>query len=251
MKYEDIPDKKWWKEAIVYQLYPRSFMDSNGDGIGDLQGIISKLDYLQSLGIDVLWINPIYKSPNDDNGYDISDYCDIMEEFGTMKDFDELLDGLHKRNIKLVMDLVVNHTSDEHEWFKQSRSSRNNPYRNYYHWWNAEKGKPSPRYSPFDVNGSAWQYDSLTNSYYLHYFSRKQPDLNWENPQVRQEVYNLMRFWLDKGIDGFRMDAFQYVAKDTTFPRFPEGYEKNIIKYYGIGPHLHDYIQEMNREVIS
>ncbi|MDF7814694.1 alpha-glucosidase [Hymenobacter sp. YC55] len=241
----------WWKETVVYQIYPRSFQDSNGDGVGDLRGLTSRLDYLKSLGVGTIWLNPIYASPNDDNGYDISDYRQIMPEFGTMADFDALLKGLHQRDIKLVMDLVVNHSSDEHEWFKQARSSRTNPYRNYYHWWPAEKGKPTPRWSFFDVNSDAWKYDSLTNSYYLHYFSRKQPDLNWENPKLRQEVYQLMRFWLDKGIDGFRLDAFQFAAKDTTFPRFPAGYEKNIIKYYGHGPHLHDYLQEMNREVLS
>ncbi|WP_262490000.1 alpha-amylase family glycosyl hydrolase, partial [Hymenobacter sp. AT01-02] len=217
---------QWWKETVVYQIYPRSFQDSNGDGVGDLRGIISKLDYLKSLGVGTVWLNPIYASPNDDNGYDISDYRQIMPAFGTMQDFDALLKGLHQRNIKLVMDLVVNHSSDEHEWFKQARSSRTNPYRDYYHWWPAEKGKPTPRWSFFDVNSDAWKYDSLTNSYYLHYFSRKQPDLNWENPKLRQEVYQLMRFWLDKGIDGFRMDAFQFVSKDTTFPVLPAGYEK-------------------------
>ncbi|MBF9236228.1 alpha-glucosidase [Hymenobacter sp. BT683] len=241
----------WWKETVVYQIYPRSFRDSNGDGVGDLRGIIAKLDYLQDLGVGTVWLNPIYASPNDDNGYDISDYRRIMPEFGTMQDFDALLNGLHQRNIKLVMDLVVNHSSDEHEWFKQARSYRTNPYRDYYHWWPAEKGKPTPRWSFFDVNSDAWKYDSLTNSYYLHYFSRKQPDLNWENPKLRQEVYKMMRFWLDKGIDGFRLDAFQFAAKDTTFPVLPAGYEKNIIKYYGHGPHLHDYLQEMNREVLS
>jgi oligo-1,6-glucosidase len=244
-------DKKWWKEAVIYQLYPRSFKDSNGDGIGDLNGIISKLDYLKSLGIDAIWLNPIYASPNDDNGYDISDYRDIMKDFGTMADFDMLLKGMHDRGIKLIMDLVVNHSSDEHEWFKQSRSSRTNPYRNYYHWWPAEKGKPAYRWSHFDENSDAWAYDSLTNAYYLHYFSRKQPDLNWENPKVRQEVYDIMRFWLDKGIDGFRMDAFQYVAKDTTFPTLPKGYEKQVIKYYGMLNGIHAYIQEMHREVLS
>jgi oligo-1,6-glucosidase len=244
-------ERKWWKEAIVYQIYPRSFKDSDGDGVGDLRGIISKLDYIKSLGVDAVWLNPIYSSPNDDNGYDISDYRNIMKDFGTMHDFDELLKGMHQRNIKLVMDLVVNHSSDEHFWFQQSKSSRTNPYRNYYHWWNAERGKPTPRWSFFDVNSDAWLYDSTTNAYYLHYFSRKQPDLNWENPKVRQEVYDIMKFWLNKGIDGFRMDAFQFVAKDTTWPVFPKGYEKNIIKYYGMGPHLHDYLQEMNKEVIS
>lgn len=246
-----VTDNKWWKEAIVYQLYPRSFQDSDGDGVGDLKGIISRLDYLQSLGITAIWINPIYSSPNDDNGYDISDYRNIMKEFGTMDDFDELLKGLHDRGIKLVMDVVVNHSSDEHEWFKQSRSSRSNPYRKYYHWWNADKGKPAPRYSLFDVNHDAWKYDSLTDAYYLHYFSRKQPDLNWENPKLRQEVYDIMKYWADKGIDGFRLDAFQFASKDTLFPAFPEGYEKNFLKYYAMGPHLHDYLKEMNREVFS
>ncbi len=243
--------RKWWKEAVVYQVYPRSFKDANGDGIGDLKGILSKLDYIKSLGVDVVWLNPIYSSPNDDNGYDISDYRNIMKDFGTMADFDTLLSEMHKRKIRLVMDLVVNHTSDEHPWFKQSRSARSNPYRNYYHWWNAEKGKPTPRWSFFDVNSDAWRYDSATNAYYLHYFSRKQPDLNWENPAVRKEVYGVMKFWLDKGIDGFRMDAFQFVAKDTTWPVFPSGYEKQINKYYGMGPHLHDYLQEMGVEVLS
>jgi len=244
-------DRKWWKEAIVYQIYPRSFKDSDGDGIGDLKGIISKLDYIKSLGVDVVWLNPIYSSPNDDNGYDVSDYRNIMKDFGTMEDFDALLKGMHERGLKLVMDLVVNHSSDEHEWFKQSRSSRTNPYRNYYHWWDAERGKPAYRYSLFDVNHDAWKYDSLTNAYYLHYFSRKQPDLNWENPKLRQEIYGIMKFWADKGIDGLRLDAFQFAAKDTTFPAFPAGFEKNFVQYYAMGPHLHNYLQEMNREVLS
>lgn len=244
-------DRAWWKEAIVYQIYPRSFKDSDGDGVGDLKGIISKLDYIQSLGVTAVWLNPIYSSPNDDNGYDISDYRSIMKDFGTMEDFDALLKGLHERKIKLVMDVVVNHSSDEHEWFNQSRSSRTSPYRNYYHWWNADKGKPAPRYSLFDVNHDAWKYDSLTDAYYLHYFSRKQPDLNWENPKLRQEVYDIMKFWADKGIDGFRLDAFQFAAKDTLFPTFPEGYEKNFVKYYAMGPGLHDYLKEMNEQVFS
>ncbi len=248
---DSVKDRKWWKEAVVYQIYPRSFKDSDGDGIGDLKGIISKLDYIKSLGIDAVWLNPIYSSPNDDNGYDVSDYRNIMKDFGTMEDFDLLLKGMHERGIKLVMDLVVNHSSDEHEWFKQSRSSRTSPYRNYYHWWNAERGKPAYRYSLFDVNHDAWKYDSLTNAYYLHYFSRKQPDLNWENPGLRQEIYDIMKFWTDKGIDGFRLDAFQFAAKDTTFPAFPEGYEKNFIKYIAMGPHLHDYLKEMNQQVFS
>ena len=244
-------EKKWWKEAVIYQIYPRSFKDSDGDGVGDLKGIISKLDYIKSIGIDAVWLNPIYESPNDDNGYDISNYREIMSDFGTMQDFDALLKGMHERGIKLIMDLVVNHSSDEHEWFKQARSSRDSKYRDYYHWWPAEKGIPPYRWSFFDVNNEAWKYDARTNSYYLHYFSVKQPDLNWENPKLRNEVYDIMRFWLDKGIDGFRMDAFQFASKDTTWPELPKGYEKNIIKYYGNGLHLHYYLQEMNREVLS
>jgi oligo-1,6-glucosidase len=244
-------NEKWWKEQVVYQLYPRSFKDSNGDGVGDLKGIISKLDYLQSLGITAVWVNPIYSSPNDDNGYDISDYRGIMKEFGTMADFDELLKGLHQRNIKFIMDVVVNHSSDEHEWFKQSRSSRTSPYRDYYHWWNAEKGTPPYRYSLFDINHDAWMYDSSTNAYYLHYFSRKQPDLNWENPKLRQEIYDMMKFWAEKGVDGFRLDAFQFASKDITYPKFPDGYEKDFVQYYAMGPHLHDYLKEMNEQVFS
>lgn len=248
---DTIPERRWWKEAVIYQIYPRSFKDSDGDGVGDLKGIISKLDYIKSLGIDAIWLNPIYQSPNYDNGYDVSDYYKIQPQYGSMEDFDSLLNGLHKRGIKLVMDVVVNHSSSEHEWFKQSRRSRDNPYRNYYHWWNAESGKPTPRYSFFDVNNDAWKFDSLTNAYYLHIFAQQQPDLNWENPALREDIYKMMRYWLDKGVDGLRMDAFQYVAKDTTFPNFPPGYENNIAKYYGEGPHLHDYIQEMNKEVLS
>jgi oligo-1,6-glucosidase len=251
VKPADALQKKWWKEASVYQIYPRSFKDTDGDGVGDLKGIIAKLDYIKSLEIDAVWLNPIYTSPNDDNGYDISNYREIMSDFGTMEDFDLLLKGMYQRGLKLIMDLVVNHSSDEHEWFKQARSSRNNPYRDYYHWWPAEKGKPPYRWSFFDVNSDAWKYDAPTNSYYLHYFSQKQPDLNWENPKLREEVYEIMRFWLDKGIDGFRMDAFQFASKDTTWPELPKGFEKNIIKYYGVGPHLHDYLQEMNKKVFS
>jgi oligo-1,6-glucosidase len=246
----DSLNRKWWKEAVIYQLYPRSFKDSDGDGVGDLKGIISKLDYIKSLGIDAVWLNPIYASPNTDNGYDISDYRGIMKEFGTMEDFDALVKGMHERGIKVVMDMVLNHSSSEHEWFKQSRSSRDNAYRNYYHWWPAEKGKPVSRFSFFDVNGDAWKYDSLTNAYYLHIFSDKQPDLNWENPKLREEVYSMMQYWLDKGIDGFRMDAFQYASKDTSFPIFPDGYTKDIVKYY-TGPHLHEYIQEMATRVLN
>lgn len=241
----------WWKEAVVYQIYPRSFKDSNGDGIGDIPGIISKLDYIQSLGVDMVWLNPIFSSPNDDNGYDISDYQNIMPEFGNMADFDELLIQMHQRNLKLVLDLVVNHSSDEHYWFQESKKSRDNPYRDYYHWWPAENGKPAQRYSFFDINRDAWMYDETTDAYYLHYFSRKQPDLNWENPKLRQEVYKMMKFWLDKGVDGFRMDVIPFIAKDTTFPALPEKYNGNFGDYYAQGPYLHNYLKEMNQEVLS
>ena len=244
-------DRKWWKEAVVYQVYPRSFKDSDGDGVGDLKGIISKLDYIKSLGIDVVWLNPIFGSPNDDNGYDISDYRGIMKEFGTMKDFDALLKGMHERKIKMVLDLVVNHSSDEHKWFRESRKSRDNPYRNYYHWWNAERGKPAHRFSFFDVDGSAWKYDSLTNAYYLHYFSRKQPDLNWENPKLRKEIFDMMNFWFKKGVDGFRMDVISAISKDTTFPELPAKYNGDFVAYYADGPHLHEYLREMNKEALS
>jgi oligo-1,6-glucosidase len=245
------PGRTWWKEVVVYQVYPRSFQDSDGNGVGDLRGITSRLDYIKRLGIDVVWLNPVYQSPNDDNGYDISDYRAIMSEMGSMADFDMMLRGMHDRGIKLVMDLVVNHTSDEHYWFRQSRSSRTNPYRNYYHWWPAEKGTPPKRWSYFDEEANAWRYDSTTSAYYLHYFSRKQPDLNWENPRVRQEVYALMRFWFEKGVDGFRMDVIPFISKDTTFPALPASYQGNYVGYYARGPYLHEYLREMNREVLS
>jgi oligo-1,6-glucosidase len=247
-------ERNWWKEGVIYQIYPRSFKDTSGNGVGDLQGIIQKLDYIESLGVTMVWLNPIYESPNDDNGYDISNYRAIMKEFGSMEDFDELLQGLHKRGMKFIMDVVVNHSSDEHEWFQQSRSSRDNPYRDYYHWWPAEKGKPNHRWSFFDENSDAWKYDKQTDAYYLHYFSQKQPDLNWENPKVRQEVYDIMKFWAEKGVDGFRLDAFQYVSKDITFPPFPEGYDvdvPSVIEYHGMGPHIHSYLKEMNEQVLS
>lgn len=247
----DSLQRKWWKEAVVYQIYPRSFKDSDGDGIGDLNGITAKLDYIKSLGVNVIWLNPIYSSPNDDNGYDISDYRAIMKDFGTMADFDALLKGMHERGMKFVMDLVVNHSSDEHEWFKQAKSSRSSPYRNYYHWWNAENGKPPYRYSLFDVNHDAWMYDTTTNAYYLHFFSRKQPDLNWENPALRREVYDIMQFWAEKGVDGYRLDAFGFAAKDTTWPMFPKGFEKNFSLYYAMQGNLHGYLQEMNKMVLS
>ncbi len=250
-KNDQKTDEQWWKEAIVYQIYPRSFKDTDGDGVGDLKGITEKLDYIKSLGVTAVWLNPIYSSPNDDNGYDVSNYEEIMADFGTMQDFDTMLQGMHAHGLKLVMDMVINHSSDEHEWFKQSRSSRDNPYRDYYHWWPAEKGKPPYRYSLFDEKGNAWKYDSVTNAYYLHYFSEKQPDLNWENPKVRDKIYAMMRFWADKGVDGFRLDAFQFAAKDTTFPKFPKGYEKNFIQYYAMQDGLHTYLKEMNDEVFS
>ncbi len=246
-----IKDDTWWKEGIVYQIYPRSFKDTDGDGVGDLKGIIEELDYIQSLGVTMVWLNPIYSSPNADNGYDISDYRSIMEEFGTMEDFDAMLKGMHDRGIRFIMDVVVNHSSDQHEWFLQSRSSRDNPYRDYYHWWPAEKGEPPYRYSLFDAAGDAWKYDSITDAYYLHYFSQQQPDLKWENPKVRQEVYDLMKFWAEKGVDGFRLDAFQFAAKDTTYPEFPDDLEQNFIQYYAMQPGLHDYLREMNEEVFS
>ena len=248
----DIINRKWWKEKVVYQLYPRSFKDANGDGIGDLKGIIEKLDYIKSLGIDVVWLNPVYESPNDDMGYDISDYRSIMKDFGTMEDFEILLKGLHDRGIKLIMDLVVNHTSDEHRWFKESRKSKDNPYRNYYHWWDAEKGNPPYRWSIFDIESKAWKYDAASDSYYFHIFSEKQPDLNWENPKVRYEVYDMMKFWLDKGVDGFRLDVIACISKDISFPEMPTNMPVSAwFPYYAQGPYLHDYLQEMNREVFS
>ena len=242
--------KAWWKEAIVYQIYPRSFYDSNGDGIGDLNGITSKLDYLKELGIDVIWLSPVYKSPNDDNGYDISDYEDIMTEFGNMEDFDKMLSAAHERGIKIVMDLVVNHTSDEHPWFVESRSSKDNEKRDYYIWKDGKDGKePTNWGSAF--SGPAWKYDEKTDMYYLHLFSVKQPDLNWENPKVRKEVFDMMTRWCEKGIDGFRMDVISLISK-------PEGYpDAKVVGLYGDmgicanGPKVHDYLKEMNEKVLS
>jgi oligo-1,6-glucosidase len=246
-----LPDRVWWKEVVVYQVYPRSFQDSDNNGVGDIRGVTSRLDYIKSLGVDVVWLNPVYQSPNDDNGYDISDYRSIMPEMGTMADFDSMLAGMHRRGIRLVMDLVVNHTSDEHRWFQESRSSRNNPYREYYHWWPEERGRPAQRWSFFDEQEDAWRYDSTTSAYYLHYFGRKQPDLKWENPRVRREVYEIMRFWFEKGVDGFRMDVIPFISKDTTFPAIPASSPGEYIAYYAKGPELHRYLQEMNREVLS
>ncbi|MFI8706294.1 alpha-glucosidase [Bacillus sp. NPDC077411] len=244
--------KQWWKESVVYQIYPRSFMDSNGDGIGDLRGIISKLDYLQELGIDVIWLSPVYESPNDDNGYDISDYRKIMNEFGTMNDWDELLEEMHKRNMKLMMDLVVNHTSDEHHWFVESRKSKDNSYRDYYIWRKGKSGK-EPNNWGAAFSGSAWQYDETTDEYYLHLFSKKQPDLNWDNERVRKEIYEMMEFWLEKGIDGFRMDVINFISKTEGLPAVDteeEGYVSGH-QYFMNGPNIHTYLHEMNQEVLS
>ena len=244
--------RAWWKEAVIYQIYPRSFMDGNGDGIGDLAGITSRLPYLKDLGIDVIWLSPIYASPNDDNGYDIKDYRAIMEDFGTMADFDALLAAAHRMGLKIVMDLVVNHTSDEHPWFIESRRSKENPYRDYYIWRPGKDGK-EPNNWESCFSGPAWQYDAATGEYYLHLFSKKQPDLNWENPKVRDEVFDLMTFWCDKGIDGFRMDVISLISKDQRFPDGPvkpDGYG-DPYPYCVSGPRVHEYLQEMNRRVLS
>lgn len=244
--------ENFWKEEVVYQIYPRSFMDSNGDGIGDLQGIIQKLDYLKELGIGIVWLSPVYKSPNDDNGYDISDYRAIMDEFGTMEDWEELLEGLHERGIKLIMDLVVNHSSDEHEWFRRSRVSKDNPYRDYYIWRPGQPNGAEPNNWVSFFGGSAWQYDELTDEYYLHLFSKKQPDLNWENPKLRQEVYDMMTFWLGKGIDGFRMDVINCISKVDGLPSAPGG-EKLAWggEFFLCGPRIHEYLREMNEQALS
>lgn len=243
--------KAWWKESVVYQIYPRSFMDSNGDGIGDLNGITQRLDYLKELGIDVVWLSPVYRSPNDDNGYDISDYEAIMDEFGTMEDFDRLLAEAHVRSIRVVMDLVVNHTSDEHAWFIESRSSRDNDKRDFYFWREGKGGCPPNNWGSW-FSGSAWEYDETTEMYYLHLFSKKQPDLNWDNPRVRQEVYDMMMRWCEKGIDGFRMDVISLISKPEGLPDAPM-----MNELYGDcgctanGVHVHEYLQEMNRKVLS
>lgn len=238
-----------WKESVVYQIYPRSFKDSNGDGIGDIKGIIEGLDYLQRLGVNVVWLSPVYKSPNDDNGYDISDYKAIMKEFGTMEDFEDLLKEAHKRKIKIIMDLVVNHTSDEHQWFKESKKSKDNKYRDYYIWRNGKDGRPPNNWSSF-FSGSAWQYDKNTDMYYLHLFSKKQPDLNWENSEVRKEVFDMMKWWLDKGIDGFRMDVISLIAKDITTD--DESSKVNASNEPNINSaRVHKFLKEMNSQVLS
>ena len=244
--------KAWWKEAVVYQIYPRSFADSNGDGIGDLAGITSHLDYPRDLGVDVLWLSPVYRSPNDDNGYDISDYRAIMKDFGTMEDFNRLLSEAHVRGLKIVMDLVVNHTSDEHEWFIESRSSKTNPKRDYYFWKEPKNGKEPNNWGSC-FSGSAWELDPATGMYYLHCFSKKQPDLNWDNPLVRDDIFDMMNWWCEKGIDGFRMDVISFISKDTAFPdsAVTDGLYGSLEPYVSNGPHVHEYLQEMNRRVLS
>ena len=245
--------KAWWKESVVYQIYPRSFYDANGDGIGDLRGITQKLDYLKELGVSVIWLSPVYKSPNDDNGYDISNYQDIMDEFGTLADWRELIAGMHARGIKMVMDLVVNHTSDEHRWFQESRTSKDNPYRDYYIWRPAKDGREPNNWKSF-FSGSAWQFDETTGEYYLHLFSKKQPDLNWENPNVRQEVFDMMHWWLKQGVDGFRMDVINLISKRPGLPDIPpvnaDRYQFNG-DYYANGPRLLEFLDEMKRNVLS
>ena len=244
--------KAWWKEAVIYQIYPRSFADSNGDGIGDLNGITEHLPYIKKLGADVIWLSPVYQSPNDDNGYDISDYRDIMTEFGTMEDYDRMLQTAHSLGIKIVMDLVVNHTSDEHAWFVESRKSKDNPFRDYYIWKDPKDGhEPNNWESAF--SGSAWEFDEATGMYYLHCFSKKQPDLNWENPKVRDEVFDMMTWWCDKGIDGFRMDVISMISKDPAYPDGPDkdGIYGDMMPYVCNGPRVHEYLEEMNRRVLS
>ncbi len=242
----------WWKETFVYQIYPRSFKDSNGDGIGDLPGITQSLDYLKSLGVETLWLSPIFKSPNDDNGYDVSDYCDIMDEFGTMDDFDEMLREIKKRDMRLLLDLVANHSSDEHRWFQEARQSKDNPYRDYYIWHEGKDGQVPNNWMSW-FGGSAWEYNEATQDYYLHLFSKKQPDLNWENPQLRQEIYKAMRFWLDKGVDGFRMDVIPLISKRPGFPDIPQADNPMLarLQTYANGPRIHEFLQEMHREVIQ
>ena len=246
-------EKRWWKESVVYQIYPRSFCDSNGDGIGDLNGITGKLDYLKELGIDVIWLSPVYKSPNDDNGYDISDYQAIMDEFGTMEDFDRMLATAHEKGIKIMMDLVVNHTSDEHKWFIESRKSTDNPYRDYYIWRPAKEDGSLPNNWGSCFSGPAWEYDKTTDMYFLHLFSKKQPDLNWDNPAVRQDVFDMMNWWLKKGVDGFRMDVISLISKEQ--PELPDK-EPGINGYATFnvsanGPHVHEYLQEMRQKALN
>lgn len=252
--------REWFKSAVVYQIYPRSFADSDGDGVGDLRGILGRLDYLRNLGVDVVWLSPVYRSPQDDNGYDISDYRDIDPVFGDLGTLDELLAGLHDRGMKLVMDLVVNHTSDEHPWFVESRSSKDNPKRDWY-WWRAPRDGAEPAAPGAEPNnwgsafsGPAWEYDAASGEYYLHLFSKKQPDLNWENPEVRAAVYDMMNWWLDRGVDGFRMDVINFISKD---PALPDGPRADGMLFgdggphYICGPRIHEFLQEMHQEVFE
>ncbi|MBN8208808.1 alpha-glucosidase [Bacillus sp. NTK071] len=245
--------KIWWKEAVGYQIYPRSFQDSNGDGVGDLQGIIQRLDYIKDLGVDVIWICPMYKSPNDDNGYDISDYQDIMEDFGTMKDFDQLLQEVHKRDMKLIIDLVLNHTSDEHEWFIESRSSKEDPKRDWYIWRDGKDGREPNNWESI-FGGSAWEYDQKTDQYYLHVFSTKQPDVNWENPEVRVALYDTVNWWLDKGIDGFRIDAISHIKKRPGLPDMPNPGKKEYVSSFDMHMNqkgIQEFLQEFKDETYA
>ena len=244
--------KTWWKEGIVYQIYPRSFKDSTGNGVGDIYGIIEKLDYIKSLGVNMIWICPIYSSPNDDNGYDISDYRKISEEFGGNKAFDILLKEMHKRDLKLIMDLVANHSSDEHKWFQESKKGENNPYHDYYIWKRGDFDVPPNNWLSV-FSGSAWQWDSNLNKYYLHLFTKKQPDLNWENPKVRDEIYDVLNFWFSKGVDGFRMDVISFISKRLDFPPAEEGATLSDMmeNIYANGPRIHEFLKEMNKKVLS
>lgn len=246
--------KNWWKEAVAYQVYPRSFNDSNDDGIGDLPGVIDKLDYLKDLGIDVIWLSPMYKSPNDDNGYDISDYQAIMDEFGTMDDFDRLLEGVHQRGMKLILDLVVNHTSDEHPWFIESKSSKDNPKRNWYIWKDPKPDGSEPNNWESIFNGSTWEYDANTDQYYFHLFSKKQPDLNWNNKEVRKAVFDMMNWWFDKGIDGFRVDAITHIKKTFEAGDLPVPNGKTYAPAFDVDmnqPGIQDWLQEMKDQSLS
>ena len=247
-------NKNWWKEVVAYQVYPRSFNDSNNDGIGDLPGVIEKLDYFKDLGIDVIWLSPMYKSPNDDNGYDISDYQDIMDEFGTMEDFDCLLKGVHDRGMKLILDLVVNHTSDEHPWFIESKSSKENPKRDWYIWADPKDDGSEPNNWESIFNGSTWQFDETTNQYYFHLFSKKQPDLNWDNPEVRESVFNMMNWWFEKGIDGFRVDAITHIKKTFEAGDLPVPEGKKYAPAFDVDmnqPGIQNWLQEMKDESLS
>ena len=246
-------NKHWWNNSVVYQIYPKSFQDSNGDGVGDLRGIINRLDYLKKLGVDIIWLNPIYKSPQVDNGYDISDYQAINPTLGNMADFQELINGIHHRGMKLVMDLVVNHTSDQHKWFEESKKSKDNPYRDYYIWRDGKNGKEPNNWGSY-FSGPAWKYDPETDQYYLHLFAPQQPDLNWENPNVRHSVYDMMNWWAAKGVDGFRMDVINLISKPKELTDGPlTGDEKyaNVEKLVPNGPRMHEFLQEMNRNVMS